>query len=264
MLVWIQSGLHFVVENALLLTLLFIFGGALVTALLRSRSRDRCLKDFHGYHVNIELLDKRVWGKLEVYSAGLELIYDAPHDDADGHQEFSSLFFQPDLGDVVSIYRFQDELSDAHRQQREREVARSWNPTLWARWSRRCWNILSMFRDACIEAMGAVVSQVRKTSGAGLVAQQSGHIETTGKTLIQDFASNAYEPLLERQIGRRVVVEYRKADRWEIVGILREYSDQYLELMDVALPTGSPDHGRVVDMILPRRLSVVRHRAQAR
>lgn len=49
---------HFILENALLLTLLFIFGGAFLTAFLRSRAKDRCLKHFHGYRVNVEKKDK--------------------------------------------------------------------------------------------------------------------------------------------------------------------------------------------------------------
>jgi hypothetical protein len=263
-LAWGQVVLHFILENALLLTLLFIFGGAFLTALLRSRVRDRCLKHFHGFHVNIEKSDERTWGKLEVYSAGLELIYDSPHDDKDGHQEFSSVFFQHDLDDLTAIYRFKDELTEEAQRQRELDVADSWNPAFVPRWSRRSWNVLSMFRDACIEAMGAVVSQMRKSSGSGVIAQQGGRIEGAGKTLIQDAASNAYEPVLERHIGKRVVVEYRKTDPVEIVGILREYSDLYLELLDVALPKGASDHGKEVDLILPRRICVVRHRAQAR
>ena len=263
LLAWALDFFHFILENALLLTLLFIFGGAFLAAFLRSRAKDRCLKHFHGYRVNIEKNDKRTWGKLEVHSAGLELIYDSPHDDDDGHQEFSSVFFQNDLGDLTAIYRFKDELTEEAQRQREREVTNSWNPGLFQRWSRHCWNVLSMFRDACIEAMGAVVSQVRKSSGGAVMTQQGGRIEGAGKTLIQDAANNAYEPILERQIGKRVVVEYRKSDPVEVVGILREYSDLYLELLDVALPKEVADHGKELDVILPRRISVVRHRAQA-
>jgi hypothetical protein len=262
LLAWGQLAFHFMLQNALLLTLLFIFGGALVTALLRSRARDRCLKHFHGYHVNIEETDKRTWGKLEVYSAGLELSYDNPHQDRDGHQEFSSVFFQHDLGNLTAIYRFKADLTEDAQRQRELEVANSWNPTFFPRWSRRGWNVLGIFRDACIEAMGAVVSQMRKSSGSGVIAQQAGRIEGAGKTLIEDAVSHAYEPVLERQIGKRVVVEYRKGDAVEIVGVLREYSELYLELMDVALPKGVSDHGKELDLILPRRISVVRHRAQ--
>ncbi len=120
-----------------------------------------------------------------------------------------------------------------------------------------------MFRDACIEAMGAVVSQMKKGTGSPVMTQQGARIEGAGKTLIQEVVNHAYEPILERQIGKRVVVEYRKDERIEIVGVLREYSDRYLELLDVTLPREAADHGKEMDLILPRRISVVRHRAQA-
>ena len=46
LLAWALDFFHFILENALLLTLLFIFGGAFLTAFLRSRAKDRCLKHF--------------------------------------------------------------------------------------------------------------------------------------------------------------------------------------------------------------------------
>ncbi len=133
-----------------------------------------------------------------MYSAGLELIYDTPHDDKDGHQEFTSVLFQHDLSDLAATYRFKDELTEEAQRRREREVEGPWNPAFFPRWSRRCWNVLSMCRYACIEAMGAVVSQMKRSSGGAVMAQQGGRIEGAGETLVREAANNAYEPILER------------------------------------------------------------------
>lgn len=59
-------------------------------------------------------------------------------------------------------------------------------------------------------------------------------------------------------VGRRVVVETDGPDgREEIAGILKEYSEGYLEVLDVRYP--SEEGGRVVDLILPRPAASLRH-----
>jgi hypothetical protein len=66
LLAWGQFLSHFILENALLLALLFTFGGDFLTAFLGSRAKDRCLKHFHGYRVNIEENDNRTCEHAEV------------------------------------------------------------------------------------------------------------------------------------------------------------------------------------------------------
>jgi hypothetical protein len=66
LLAWGQFLSHFILETALLLTLLFTFGGDFLTAFLGSRAKDRCLKHFHSYRVNIEENDNRTCEHAEV------------------------------------------------------------------------------------------------------------------------------------------------------------------------------------------------------
>ena len=76
-------------------TLLFIFLSALVGTFLNSRAQDHCLRDFAGFPVTLEEADgDRAWGKLVVFSTGLELEYAAPHQDTDGHIEMSYILSQ--------------------------------------------------------------------------------------------------------------------------------------------------------------------------
>ena len=75
-----------------------------------------------------------------------------------------------------------------------------------------------------------------------MARSQKGHVEKIGKTLL-GAAGNAYEPMLERHIGKPVVLELASpADpnthTIELSGYLAEYSDKYLALFNVEQPIG--------------------------
>ena len=68
------------IENALPLTILTIFMAAGVGAVLRRRSRDKCLWLLNDHHVTYLARNGDVlWGDLTVFSNGLELRFDAAH-----------------------------------------------------------------------------------------------------------------------------------------------------------------------------------------
>ena len=67
-------------------------------------------------------------------------------------------------------------------------------------------------------------------------------MEKVGKTLL-GAVGNAYEPMLERQIGKPIVIEMSSpADsdgtNIELCGYLAEYSDKYLAMFNVEQPVG--------------------------
>src|SRR6267378_1773175 len=60
-------------------TLLFIFLTAVVTTVFTKWARDKCLKMFHHYHVTLERVRGQTsWGRLRVFSTGVEIVYDHP------------------------------------------------------------------------------------------------------------------------------------------------------------------------------------------
>jgi hypothetical protein len=73
----------------------------------------------------------------------------------------------------------------------------------------------------------------------------------------------SYEPLLEKYIGRKVVMEMVKAEQTvEYLGVLREYSADFIEIMDVKYKVREDDTPEMADIIVPRKLAVVRHLAE--
>lgn len=215
------------------LTLLFIFVAALAGTFIQRRSRDRCLKDFAGYHVSMELKDgRRVWGELAVFSSGLELLYPVPHQNSDGHVETSFILLQDQLAGIQAIYRYHDELTGEGQETRLRQIRRTTRRGLVPRLWRKLRNFVNTFRDAFNQSLGVLMSQAKKSSQSTVLGTQDGRLTQIGQSLV-GMVANGYEPILERYIGRRVVAEERKGDSSrEHPGVLKEYTAGWLEVLD--------------------------------
>src|SRR5688500_5468837 len=75
-------------------TIGFIFLTAIVTAVATKWTRDKCLKLLHGYHVTLERgRGQTIWGRLKVFSSGVEVVYDHPFVDPRGRKKTSFLVY---------------------------------------------------------------------------------------------------------------------------------------------------------------------------
>src|SRR5260370_20168858 len=143
------------------LTLLFIFLTAIITTVATKWARDKCLKFFNGYHVTLERFRGHVgWGRLKVFSSGVELVYDHPYVDHHGHRKTSSLLYQQDLdGQVLAIFRYHDELPDERQRARLAQVHATFNPGIFRRMWRGVRNFVNTLRDAFNAAVWAAGGQ---------------------------------------------------------------------------------------------------------
>jgi hypothetical protein len=215
------------------ITIIFIFAAALTGIFVNRRRRDRCLRDFAGFNVSIYLKDgRRIWGELEVFSNGLEILYHTPHQDAQGHYETSFMILESQLGSIQSICRFHDELTPEGKDRRLRQIERTTRRTFLDRLSRRFRNFVNTFRDAFSQSIGLLVAQAKKTSPSTLLKTGDKHLTQIGQDVVGATA-NGYEPMLERYIGRKVVVEEQTADGCtEHPGVLKEYTAGWIEVLD--------------------------------
>ncbi len=221
-------------DQAFSITLLFIFVSAIVGIYVKRRSCDRCLKDFHGFQVRIEMKDgKFIWGRLLVFPSGLELIYPHAHHDEDhGHDETSYIMLQDHLAQVQAIYRYHDELTPTNQTRRLADIQRTYHPNVFRRLGRWFRNFLNTFRDAINESMGLVMAKMKTGSQSTVMQTQDKRLNQMGKTVVEG-AANAYDPLYERYIGHKVVAEELRKDAWtERPGILKEYSPSWIELLN--------------------------------
>jgi len=225
----------FLANHPLAVALAFLFLVAMVGAFVAARKRDRCLKKFRGFPVTLtEQSGRRIWGALKVFSAGLELVYEAPFDQP---PKRSFLMYEGDLGRLLSLARFTDRLDPdkaAERERQARRLAHPGPPRRLARWAR---NIVNTFRDALVKAMNMTVQQATRASPNPVLQAQGGQINAIGTLLIGETA-NAYEPMIEQYINQPVILEVTNpADPARTVtehhGTLGEYSARFILLVDV-------------------------------
>jgi len=230
----------FILENALVLMIIFMFLSAIIGAFLSIRNRDRCLKKFSNFKVAVcEQTGRCIWGRLRVFSQGLEMLFtdvSAPADGQVGKQTF--LYYENELAHMLLITRHVDEIDDdpVQRRRRQRQMHRMARPGLFVRIGRSLQNFVNTFRDAIVKSLGLVMSQAQKTTKSQAMKSGGGQMTGIGTMLVGE-AGNAYEPMLEQYFGRKVIAEIvnpadPEAGTVELCGYLGEYSAKYFLLVD--------------------------------
>jgi small nuclear ribonucleoprotein (snRNP)-like protein len=254
--------------DPLTITILIIFGTTLIATILQRRAKDPCLKKFHGHLVFVQLKNgKWIWGRLHVYAKSLELEYEGVHQDKKGHSELSYLLFESHLEQIQIILRPSPKQGSIAFRRWELDLHRIITPSIWFNFRRSCRNVWNTLRDAFAQSVGVVVGQLRAKNPSAILGTADQQITTTGQKIVA-FGSNAYEPILEKYLGKDVVVEIMVGEQWiEQVGLLEEYSDKFVLARDVSLhmtvlvpeELGPKEH---IDIAFPRAHSVVRHLAK--
>jgi hypothetical protein len=103
------------------------------------------------------------------------------------------------------------------------------------------------------------MSQPKKaTPAGGLLTSQDKYVSQV-KQEMMGSAGTSYEPLLERYIGRKVVLELIKGDnRFEYCGILKDYTAEFIEIMDVNYSGKEDQVSRKADLVVPRKYGLIR------
>ncbi len=247
--------------SVLFITIVFIVLSTVVAAFVRRRCRDKCLKDFSNNMVTLEdASGKTIWGQLQVENTGLELIYPAKQKDADGHDEASYILYKYEYPNISALIRFRDELSREDEEQRQEELKRTYHPTLLRRLKRKIQNVFKTLRDSVMEVLNLLISQAKKSTGAGAVLSSQDKYVTQMKQELVGTVGTSFEPLLEKYIGHKVVLELTKADKiFEYCGVLKDYTAEFIEIMDVDYKAQQEQSVRKADLVVLRKYGTVRH-----
>jgi hypothetical protein len=229
------------------LTLLFIFLTAIITTVATKWTRDKCLKFFHGYHVTLERTrGQTIWGKLKVFSSGVEVTYDHPYIDSRGRKKTSFMVYGSETdSQILSIFRYHDELDERAQRLRRKQVLATFNPGPARRLWRGIRNFVNTLRDAFNAAIGAAVGQYQRMNPTSAVlSTQSTSVTQIGQTLIGKFATNAFEPLLEQYIGRPVILDVADPINPNNVtqqygGYLADYTQNFIAIFNVEHTTSA-------------------------
>ena len=243
------------------ITIVFIVVAAGVAAFVRRKSRDKCLRDFERNMVTLEETSGRiVWGKLRVENTGLEFVYPQKHKDEDGHDEASYILYKYEYPNIGAVVRFHDELSETNKKNREKELKRTYHPGTVRRLKRKIRNVFKTVRDSMVEIVNLLISQAKKAAPAGKMLSSQDKYVSQMKQELMGSVGTSFEPLLERYIGHKVVLELIKGDKiFEYCGVLKEYTAEFVEIMDVDYRIKEDQPARKADLAVPRKLGVIRH-----
>jgi hypothetical protein len=246
------------------ITIIFIALAAVVAAFIRRRSRDKCLNDFSQNMVTLEEASgKTIWGKLRVENTGLEFVYSAKHKDKQGHDETSFILYKNEYPNIAALIRFHDELSELNKEERQKALERTYHPTVLRRLKRKIANVFKTVRDSVAEVVNLLIGQMRKATPAGAVLGSQDKYVSQMKQELMGSMGTSYEPLLERYIGNKVVLELIKGDKiFEYCGILKEYTAEFVEVMDIDYKVKEDQPARKADLIVLRKYGVIRHLAE--
>ena len=243
------------------ITIIFIVLSTVVAAFIRRRSRDKCLKDFSEAIVTLEqTTDKIIWGELNVENTGLEFIYPEKHEDKEGHDETSYILYKYEYPKIAALLRFHDQLSESNKRKREKELNRTYHPGLLRRLKRKIQNAFKTVRDSVMEVVNMLISQAKKATPAGAVLTSQDKYVSQMKQELMGSVGTSFEPLLERYIGHKVVLELAKGDKiFEYCGVLKEYTAEFIEIMDVNYKVEEDEPAKKADLVVLRKYGVVRH-----
>ena len=251
-------------DNAFYITVMFIGLSSFIGIIIKKLHRDKCLKDFAGYIVTLEGKNgKDVWGRLRVENTGIELTYPKAQTDTDGHLEASYIVYKFEYANVAAFVRYHDGLSDENKIRRQRDLERTYHPGFFRRAKRKTQNFFKTIRDAVVEIMNLLISRAKKTSTVGGTLSSQDKYVTQMKQELIGSVGTSYEPLLERYIGSKVVLEVIKGDRIvECAGVLKDYTAEFIEVMDVDYKKTEDAPVRKADLVVLRKVGIVRHLAE--
>ncbi len=224
-----------ILDNILIISILLVFLGALLGGYLQRRKKDRVLKDLHNFHITVRRKGTdSVWGKAIIYANAVELVFTRPYTNDHDNTIVSYIMFSDKLTQLLALYRYHDELTPENQRKRlvevDRVINRSWSAIV----LRQSINFINTFRDAINESMGLLMSRMKGASGsASILGSQDARLKKIGTQAV-GMVGNSWDPVFERYIGRKVVVELRPEDGEieEYSGLLKEYSQNWLSLFD--------------------------------
>ncbi len=223
-----------ILNNAVYFSLLLIFLSSIIGVFLRIRARDRCLRDFHNFSTRVELKSgKIIWGKIQVYGTGIELEYPEECEDSDGFFKNSYILYNSEIKKLQVIYRYHDELTEKNKERRKKDIKRTYRPTIISLTRRKLRNFFNTFRDGINQTFTLFLGTMSSGRPKSTLATKKKDLGGLGSQVITTV-SNSFDPIVEQYIGQYVVVEMAVGEEIrEIYGILKEYTEQFVELLNV-------------------------------
>lgn len=226
---WNWLNAHILIFSMVLVTSLTI-----LSTIMATLKRDKLLKSLAGHLVTIELKGNagRYRGRLRVESEGVEVVAERADE---GPEKVSYLLRKDEYKNIHAFVHYHDFLTDREKEAREAEVDKVYHPSIGMRLRRRLRNIVNEMKRVATEAFTLVFGRFKKQlsldTGGEKKRDFGTDVEKSGQEIITYATEATYDALIDKLIGTRVVAWVNKD--LEYVGVLRDYTKDFIELLDV-------------------------------
>ena len=250
------------------LPLLFLFASALLGTILKRRAKDHCLKKFEGHYTILPSLSGEMnQGFLSVYAQGIQLLY--PQKIKKDIGMIDSFVLHPaEIEKIPYIIRPAPDPETRAGFKWSQEMHRILQPNFLQKSQRLILTFYNMLKDAFGQAAKAIIGALSKDTSISKVKDSNKRIEEV-RSGLTELVPNAWEPILEKYRGRRVVIERKGADGMVYEsGVLEDYSSKYLLLREVHLKERAllekielinEKKNFGLDMLFSRKIAIIRH-----
>ena len=250
------------------LPLLFLFASALLGTILKRRAKDHCLKKFEGHYTILPSLSgEMIQGFLSVYAQGIQLLY--PQKIKKDIGMIDSFVLHPaEIEKIPYLIRPAPDPETRAGFKCSQEMKTILQPSFLQKSQRLILTFYNMLKDAFGQAAKAIIGALSKDTSISKVKDSNKRIEEV-RSGLTELVPNAWEPILEKYRGRRVVIERKGADGMVYEsGVLEDYSSKYLLLREVHLKERAllekiehinEKKNFVLDMLFSRKIAIIRH-----
>lgn len=240
-------------DSGFLITVALIVFSTLLIAFIKHLKKDKCIKSFKSDVVTVYFTDGRnIKGRLDVENTGSELIIENPADNI----KRSYILYKEEYAGVRLFVRYHSDLDERRAKERRRVMKKTYHPNIFRRIGRVVNIFFKIINDSMMQIFTALSGRLKTASTSYATSEK--YVTNVNKEAVASV-DTTYDPLLEKYIGNKVVCNHlHNGKSYDIKGILKDYTGQYMELLDVEVVTDDLSITGA-DLVLPRKTNKVRN-----
>ena len=240
-------------DSGFLITVALIVFSTLLIAFIKHLKKDKCIKSFKADIVTVYFNDgKNIKGRLDVENTGSELIIENPDD----RVKRSYILYKEEYPNVRFFVRYHNDLDEKRTKERLRVLKKTYHPNIFRRIGRKINIFFKIINDSMMDIFTALSGKIKTTNTSYATSEK--YVTNINKEAVASV-DTTYDPLLEKYIGNKVVCNHIYNGKiYDIHGILKNYTGQYLELLDVEFMVEDFNIAKA-DLVLPRKINKIRN-----
>ena len=240
--------------DSLTITILSIVVVTFLSAFIKGRKKDRCLKKVNGYFIHIyNSKQKTIWGRAEIESNSI--VIDFENSNELTKKKF--ILYKNEFKNMQLIILLHSYLDKKQKLKRNRILKNFLRPGIFSKVKRKLGNVFATAKDAVNEIINLLMASAKTIGPMKSISPQGKHVDRLKDDSMGNLTGNAYEPIWEKYIGKKVDVEIKEDKSLKIEGVLVEYSQSYILLFDSSIKGIEYDGPN--DLLISREYGTIRH-----